>query len=331
MGVTIYDVAKKANVSMATVSRVINGNTNVKPTTRQKVLDAINELGFRPNAVARGLASRKTTSVGVIIPDISNLFFAELARGIEDIASMYKYHIILSSSDQQKNKELDLLDNMLEKQVDGVIFMGSSVTDEHIEAFKHANVPVILAATVDESQSLASVNIDYYQAMKEAVQFLAEHNDEAIGFVTSPLNATINEMKKQGYEDALNDKGLSFNQELIYAGDDSYNSGIEAANYFLSLQKRPKAIITSSDEMALGVIHGAQDQGVKIPEEIEVIGFDNTRLANMVRPTLTSVLQPMYDIGAVSMRLLTKLLRGEEIDQEQVTLPHRIVERDSTK
>ncbi|GAA0455946.1 catabolite control protein A [Alkalibacillus silvisoli] len=331
MGVTIYDVAKKANVSMATVSRVINGNTNVKPTTRQKVIDAINELGFRPNAVARGLASRKTTSVGVIIPDISNLFFAELARGIEDIASMYKYHIILSSSDQQKTKELDLLDNMLEKQVDGVIFMGSSVTDEHIEAFDRANVPVILAATVDESQSLPSVNIDYYQAMKEAVESISDDTTSGIGFVTSPLNAKINDMKKQGYIDALKERSLPFNEESIFDGDDSYNSGIEAANQFLSLSQPPKAIIASSDEMALGVIHGAQDNGVKIPEELNVIGFDNTRLANMVRPTLTSVLQPMYDIGAVSMRLLTKLLQGEDIEQEQITLPHRIVERDSTK
>ena len=109
MSVTIYDVAKKANVSMATVSRVINGNTNVKPITRQKVLHAIEELGFRPNAVARGLASRKTTSVGVIIPDVANLFIADLARGIEDIATMYKYHIILSSSDQQKTKEIDTI------------------------------------------------------------------------------------------------------------------------------------------------------------------------------------------------------------------------------
>ncbi|WP_411953672.1 catabolite control protein A [Alkalibacillus sp. S2W] len=332
MGVTIYDVAKEANVSMATVSRVINGNTNVKPATRQKVLNAIGELGFRPNAVARGLASRKTTSVGVIIPDISNLFFAELARGIEDIASMYKYHIILSSSDQQQNKELDLLDNMLEKQVDGVIFMGSSVTSEHIEAFSQANVPVILAATVDDSHTLPSVNIDYYEAMKDAVIHLSQQIDkEAIGFVTSPLNAKINEMKRQGYLDAIKESGLPFNEEYVYPGDDSYQSGIDAANYFLNQSNPPRAIITSSDEMALGVVHGAQDYGIKVPDDLNVVGFDNTRLANMVRPTLTSVLQPMYDIGAVSMRLLTKLLRGEEIEEEQVTLPHRIVVRDSTK
>ncbi len=330
MGVTIYDVAKEANVSMATVSRVINGNTNVKPATRKKVLDAIELLGFRPNAVARGLASRKTTSVGVIIPDISNLFFAELARGIEDIATMYKYHIILSSSDQQKTKELDLLDNMLEKQVDGVIFMGSSVTEEHVQAFNQANVPVILAATVDEANELPSVNIDYYEAMKDVVNYVITNETTEIGFVSSPLTAKLNQKKKEGFEAALKANELNLDETMVYDGDDTYKSGLEAADYFLRLDQAPKAILASSDEMALGVIHGAQDQGKKIPEDLIVIGFDNTRLATMVRPTLTTVVQPMYDIGAVSMRLLTKHLRREEIDEQQVTLPHRIIFRDST-
>ncbi|PKR79309.1 catabolite control protein A [Halalkalibacillus sediminis] len=330
MSVTIYDVANKANVSMATVSRVINGNTNVKPATRQKVMNAIEELGFRPNAVARGLASRKTTSVGVIIPDISNMFFAELARGIEDIATMYKYHIILSSSDQQKNKELDLFDKMLEKQVDGIIFIGSAITEEHIEAFNRSEVPVVLAATVDESSKLPSVNIDYYSAMKDAVQFLISNKYESIGFVASPLNIHANAMKKQGYLDALKDHQLPENEELIFNGDDTYQSGLEAVRHFLHLNNKPSAVLASSDEMALGVIHGAQDAGLNIPEDLTVIGFDNTRLAKMVRPTLSTVVQPMYDIGAVSMRLLTKLLKGEEVDQQQVTLPHRMITRGST-
>lgn len=139
--ITIYDVAREANVSMATVSRVVNGNPNVKPTTRKKVLEAIDRLGYRPNAVARGLASKKTTTVGVIIPDISSIFYSELARGIEDIATMYKYNIILSNSDQNLEKELHLLNTMLGKQVDGIVFMGGNITDEHVEEFKRSPVP----------------------------------------------------------------------------------------------------------------------------------------------------------------------------------------------
>src|ERR1700750_875222 len=132
MNITIYDVAREANVSMATVSRVVNGNPNVKPTTRKKVMEVIDRLGYRPNAVARGLASKKTTTVGVIIPDISNVIFAELARGIEDIATMYSYNIILSNSDQNIDKEIRLLNTMLGKQVDGLVFMSGNITNEHV-------------------------------------------------------------------------------------------------------------------------------------------------------------------------------------------------------
>ena len=145
MNITIYDVAREANVSMATVSRVVNGNPNVKPTTRKKVMEVIDRLGYRPNAVARGLASKKTTTVGLIIPDISNLIFAELARGIEDIATMYNYNIILSNSDQNVDKELRLLNTMLGKQVDGLVFMSGNITEEHIAEFEKSPVPIVLA------------------------------------------------------------------------------------------------------------------------------------------------------------------------------------------
>src|SRR3954471_9191441 len=146
---------------MATVSRVVNGNPNVKPVTRKKVLEVIDRLGYRPNAVARGLASKKTTTVGVIIPDISNIFFAELARGIEDIATMYKYNIILSNSDENTEKELHLLNTMLGKQVDGLIFMGANITEEHMQEFKKSPVPIVLAGSLEDTKQIPSVNINY--------------------------------------------------------------------------------------------------------------------------------------------------------------------------
>src|SRR6476620_7019771 len=142
--ITIYDVAREANVSMATVSRVVNGNPNVKPATRKKVSEVIDRLGYRPNAVARGLANKKTTTVGVIIPDISNIFYAELARGIEDIATMYKYNIILSNSDENKDKEFHLLNTMLGKQVDGIVFMSGNITESHVAEFEKTSVPIVL-------------------------------------------------------------------------------------------------------------------------------------------------------------------------------------------
>ncbi|MFZ3589410.1 catabolite control protein A [Bacillus sp. DJP31] len=330
--ITIYDVAREANVSMATVSRVVNGNPNVKPSTRKKVSEAIDRLGYRPNAVARGLASKKTTTVGVIIPDIASIFFAELARGIDDIATMYKYNIILSNSDQNKEKEFHLLNTMLGKQVDGIVFMGGNITEAHVEEFKKSPVPIVLAATIERSQQIPTVNIDYKQAAFDAVIGLLEKGHTEVAFVSGPLHDLINlEEKLEGYRKALTSKGIEYCEEFVVEGDYSYDSGIEAYEKLSELPKLPSAVFVATDEMALGVIHGAQDAGKSIPNDLEIIGFDNTRLATMVRPQLTTVVQPMYDIGAVAMRLLTKLMNKEKVEDHIVVLPHRIEYRNSTK
>ncbi|MEW9675535.1 catabolite control protein A [Lentibacillus sp. L22] len=330
MNITIYDVAREANVSMATVSRVVNGNPNVKPVTRKKVLATIERLGYRPNAVARGLASKKTTTVGAIIPDISSIFFAELARGIEDIATMYKYNMILSNSDQNKDKELQLINTMLGKQVDGILFMGGDITEEHVNQFQSSSVPVVLAGTFDETETIPSVNIDYEAASYEATKFLLDQGNQHPAFLSGRDGTLINQLKHDGYVRALKESGVTVNEEYVVEGDFTYDSGIEAADHFLSLDNKPTAIFVASDEMALGVIHGVQDKGLNVPEDVEVFGFNNTRIATMVRPTLSTIVQPMYDIGAVAMRLLTKYMNKEEVSEKKVVLPHRIIQRDST-
>jgi len=220
VNITIYDVAREANVSMATVSRVVNGNPNVKPATRKKVVEVIDRLGYRPNAVARGLASKKTTTVGVIIPDISSIFYAELARGIEDIATMYKYNIILSNSDQNKEKELHLLNTMLSKQVDGIVFMGGNITSDHVEEFEKSPVPIVLAGSIEETGKVPSVNIDYEQAAYDSVKEFIEKGHKHVAFVVGPLHEPKNSEKKlRGYKRALEDAGIAFDEELVAEGD----------------------------------------------------------------------------------------------------------------
>jgi LacI family transcriptional regulator len=332
VNVTIYDVAREANVSMATVSRVVNGNPNVKPATRKKVLEVIERLGYRPNAVARGLASKKTTTVGVIIPDISNPFFAELARGIEDIATMYKYNIILSNSDQNMDKELHLLNTMLGKQVDGIVFMGGNISEEHVAEFKRSPAPIVLAGSLEDSEQVPSVNIDYEQATFDAVNTFIEKGHKKIAMVIGPFHEPINKEKKLvGYKKALETAGIPVDEALIVEGDYTYDSGIEAFDKLIELPEKPTAIYVGSDEMAVGVVHGAQDKGYSVPDDFEVISSDNTRISLMVRPQLTTVIQPLYDIGAVAMRLLTKFMNKEKVSEHTVVLPHRIELRSSTK
>jgi LacI family transcriptional regulator len=330
MTVTIYDVAREANVSMATVSRVVNGNPNVKPATRKKVVDVIKRLEYRPNAVARGLASKKTTTVGVIIPDISNTFYAELVRGIEDIATMYSYNIILSNSDQREDKELQLLETMFGKQVDGIVLMSEQLTNDLLHMIERSPVPIVLAGTIDATNRLASVNIDYHQAAYEAVTRLIQNKHERIAFVSGSLS-TERAFKFTGYEKALEDAGIIIDESLVVESNATYDDGIDAFNQLKVIENPPTAYFAGNDELAIGLIHGAQDNGFVVPSDVEVISFENSKLARMVRPTLTSVVLPLYDIGAVSMRLLTKYMNKEQIDENTVVLPHRIEERNSVK
>ncbi|MBO8170584.1 MAG: catabolite control protein A [Bacillaceae bacterium] len=334
MPVTIYDVAREAGVSMATVSRVVNGNPNVKPATRKKVLDVIEKLGYRPNAVARGLASKRTTTVGVVIPDISSPLFAELARGIDDIANMYKYNIILGDSDQNVEKEISLINTLLEKQVDGMVFMGGAITPEHTRTFTTSSVPIVLAGTRDPEGKLPSVNIDHFQGAYDATTRLINGGHQKVAMITGPLENPLRGRERyEGYLQALKDAGITPREEWIRSGEFRYESGLELAQYFLDLDEdlRPTAIFAGSDALGIGAIHAVQDRGLSVPDDIEVMGFDNIRLAEMVRPRLTTVVQPIYDIGAVAMRLLTKLMNGEDVEQDDVVLPHRIEERNSTR
>ena len=316
---------------MATVSRVVNGNQNVKPATRKKVLEVIERLEYRPNAVARGLASKKTTTVGVIIPDISNNLYAELARGIEDIATMYRYNIILANSDQNEGKELTLLDTMLSKQVDGIVMMSDKVTENIQDSIDHSPVPIVLAGSVDELKEVPSVNINYFEAAYEAVKVLIDNGHKRIAFISGPMSQTITKYKLEAYKKALEDAGLVVDESLIVSEEGTYDSGIAAYEEVSQVESAPTAYFAGSDELAIGIIHGVQDAGKQVPADIEVISFENSKLARMVRPQLSSVVLPLYDIGAVAMRLLTKLMNKEEVEQQKVILPHRIEMRDSVK
>ena len=328
--ITIYDVAREADVSMATVSRVVNGNPNVKPATRKKVLEVIERLDYRPNAVARGLASKKTTTVGVIIPDVSNMFFASLARGIDDIATMYKYNIILANSDGDNLKEVHVLNNLLAKQVDGIIFMGHHITDEIRGEFSRSKTPVVLAGSIDPDNQVGSVNIDYQAATKEAVQILVKNGHKDIAFVSGALIEPINgHARLGGYKQALEEAGIAYNEGLIFEAPYSFRDGLRLVERLRN--SGATAAFISDDELAVGILDGLLDAGVKVPEEFEIITSNNSLLTDVVRPKLTTITQPLYDMGAVAMRLLTKLMNKEEVEQKTIILPFGISEKGSTK
>ncbi len=289
--ITIYDVASEAKVSMATVSRVVNGNPNVKAATRRRVLDVIDRLDYRPNAVARGLASKKTTTVGVIIPDVTNMFYSSLARGIDDVASMYKYNIILANSDENNQKEVQVVNTLLAKQVDGLIYMGRSISDELRSEFSRSKTPVVLAGSVDPDEQLASVNIDYVAAVKGATKQLLDAGNKKVALVTGPLTEPLSgKYRLRGYKQALDEAGIAYDESLVFETEYSYQAGLAV---FKQIQKTgATAALVSDDEMAVGVLNAALDAGVQVPDDFQIISSNNTKLTQMTRPQLTSLDQP---------------------------------------
>lgn len=325
---TIYDVARVAGVSMATVSRVVNGNANVKEKTRQKVLDAIAELDYRPNAIARGLASKRTTTVGVILPTITSPYFAAIARGIDDVASMYNYNVVLANSDNDEEKEGKVIESFLSKQVDGIVFMGSSLSDGIRKQLVGTRTPVVLAGAIDGDKELASVNIDYHLAAYQATAKLAK-TSKKVAYVLGSLNDAENVERMVGYQEALTEAGQAFDESLVFEGNYTYENGRSLVQRLIDLGVT--SAVVSVDDVAVGVLNALQEKGVKVPEQFELIAGSNSPLTQYSYPSLTSVNQPLYDLGAVSMRLLTKLMLKEEVAESQLILAHEIINRHSTK
>ena len=314
---------------MATVSRVVNGNKNVKENTRKKVLEVIDRLDYRPNAVARGLASKRTTTVGVVIPDITNTYFAALAKGIDDIAEMYKYNIVLANSDEDDEKEVAVVNTLFSKQVDGVIFMGYHLTEKIRSEFSRSRTPVVLAGTVDVEHQLPSVNIDYKNATADAVRHLLKRNKK-IAFVSGPLVDDINgKVRLVGYKEALKEAGVNYSEGLVFESKYRYDDGYALAERLVS--SKATAAIVTGDELAAGLLNGLADHGISVPEDFEIITSDDSQIARYTRPNLTTIAQPLYDLGAISMRMLTKIMHKEELEEREVILPHGLTERKSTR
>lgn len=332
MATSIKDVAKEAGVSIATVSRVLNDIDVVNEDTKKKVLDAIKKLGYRPNIVARSLKTQRTKTIGILIPDISSGFYPEIVRGAEDVANIYDYNVILCNSDFDSEKEKDYLRVLREKMVDGVIYMSSSLEEEILDIINELDVKTILVETKDKQDRLPSVIIDNIMATYDSTKYLLEKGLKNIAFV-GVKKEIINAWGDRyiGYEKALKDNGIDLDEDLVFLKNLKVGTGYEAAEKFLSIDKKIDGIVCASDEIAIGVINGLREKGINVPEDISVIGFNDNAVASYFYPQLTTVKQPSYDMGSVAMRMLIKILNNKPLDQDQYILNYELIQRQSCK
>ena len=331
MSASIKDVAKEAGVSIATVSRVLNDVDVVNEDTKAKVVQAIKKLDYRPNIIARSLKTQRTRTIGIIIPDISSQFYSEIVRGGEDVSNIYDYNIILCNTDLDQAKEIEYIRVLKEKMVDGVIYMSNSLEPEIISLLHNQQIPTVLVETRDKDHTFPSVTIDNEKAAFDAVSYLiAKGNKRIAYFGSAPEYINASADRYLGYKAALEKNGIAYDDKIAKFGGVKAKDGYETMLQLIS-EAKFDSVFCSSDELAMGVINALRENNIKVPEDVDVIGFDNIYVSSIFYPKLTTIEQPMYDMGSVGMRMLIKVINKKKLEEEHIVLNHLLIERDSCK
>ncbi|MBA3062579.1 MAG: LacI family transcriptional regulator [Atribacteria sp.] len=331
MNPTIKDVAELVGVHPSTVSRVINDDSRISEKTREKVFLIIKKLGYTPNAIARGLKTKRTHTLGMLIPDITNPFFAEIARGVEDAANKNDFNIILCNTDDRLKKERTYLEILRGKRVDGLILGTAHVKDKSILELEKNNFPYILVSRNIEELDKNCVIVDDEAGGIMATEYLIKLGHRRIAHITGPLKirSALNRLK--GYKLALKKYGIEYRDELVGEGDFRIKGGYQVMKRFLKLAEPPTAIFAANDLLALGAMQAIQKKNFHIPEDFSVIGFNDIELASFVYPALTTIRQPMLEMGALAVKMLLRIIEEGEFNQRKIVLKPKLIIRESCK
>lgn len=332
MSATIRDVAKKARVSVTTVSRVLNGSPAVRPQTKEWVLRVIKELGYSPNLLARSLKNRTSHTIGLVVDNIANPFFAEMAKGIEDLAGSKGYSLFLCNTDQSFRRGLDHLTVLENRGVDGIIYASialdtEGVLQDRIRALQKNGVAAVLGRRVPGLESNAILTDDEEGAY-QAVTHLIRLGHRRIAYVGGP-DTLPNRERKKGYERACREHGLAIDPGLMVTSNFRVEGGLEATKALLSTPDRPTAVFMGNDLMAIGAVQAAKQAGLRVPQDLAIVGFDDISLASHLDPPLTTVRMPKYELGRQAMAKLLQIMAGES-PGEEVILPTELVVRRSS-
>lgn len=334
--VTIREVAKKAGVSVMTVSRVINGKSNVKESTREKVLKAIEELGYVPNSVARSLTLKKTATIGLVISDITNPFFTTVARGVEDTAISKHFTVILCNTDENPEKELMYIEVLARHKVDGVIFTSASGKKSPLKSFFLRNIPLVLIdRTIEGVEDVDIVRGDSVLGAYMLTKHLIELGHKRIGIVVGSKHISTAVDRIEGYKRALKDFNIPIDENLIKINENSKFSkedGYRLTKELLNMDNPPTAIFGGNNLMSIGAILAIREMGLKIPEDISLVSFDDIESLSEVYPFLTVVKQPAYSMGVLATELLIRRIENKDKIKEkrEVLLKPELIIRSST-
>jgi len=331
--VTIKDIARYAGVSTATVSKIINKkDSSISEDTRAKVLGVVKEYGYVPNRVASSMVTKKTKTLGLVIPNIANPFFPEIARGAEDKANQEGYNLILCNTDDKVEKEDSYISMLKEKMVDGIIFTASSGRLTISESLKKINVPVI---TVDRDieglKTMGKITVDNVSGAYAAVKYMLSRGYKKIIHICGPLTSTPTKMRILGFEKAMVEAGYNKEDLLVIDGEYLSYSGEEAIIKVINSNYEFDGVFCGNDLIALGAIKALKKNNYIIPNNIGVVGYDDIYMSRMIDPELSTVNQPTYDMGYKAAELLIKMLLDEDIENNEVILDTKLIVRGTTR
>lgn len=306
----IKSIAKDARVSVATVSRVLNGNPTVTEEMRTRVLNSVEKLGYQPNMIARSLRTRKSFVLGLIIPSITNPFFTDIARAVEDVALQAGYVVTILSSDQKVSKEQRYIEVLTNRMVDGILITVCDREKSNLDLLARTQTPVVLVDRLVDNSSFDRVAVDTEMGAYRAVEFLLERGYRRIGMIAGLHNVSTAEDKVRGYLRALADHNLPQEPDLLVKGDYTEDSGYKIGKQLLGLQKPPDAVIVSNNLMTIGFYRVIKEYGLRIPHEIALIGFDDMNWASLVSPPITMIAQPTYEVGKTAIEFLLERISG---------------------
>lgn len=329
--VTMADVAREVGVSLMTVSRVVNDKEDVSPTTRQRVLDAIERLGYRPSGIARSLATRRTGTLGLVVPDVANPFFSDVARGVEQVAYAEGYNVFLCNTEEDPQRELAVLESLEEKRVDGLVLCSSRLDDDELRtalAF-HSAAVLINRRLEDDGCRVGAVLVDDVLGGRQATQHLLDRGHQLIGFLTGPSGSRSGRCRVQGYRAALLAAALPYDPALTRNCSPVVEGGREVTCALLAVHPELTALLCYNDLVAVGALRACADLGRRVPDDVAVVGFDDIPLAALVTPPLTTCRAPRYELGLQAMHLLLDQIVGRPGKCEEIVLRPELVVRAS--
>ncbi|MGG4141539.1 LacI family DNA-binding transcriptional regulator [Paenibacillus algorifonticola] len=333
MTTTIEDIAREAEVSISTVSRVINNSKAVSPKLKDRVNEVIQKYNFKPNALARGLVSKKTNTLGIIIPDISNIIFGSITKGINSVCEKMDYTLIVCESGGSQEKELELLEILSDKKIDGVLFAGVNVNPTVIAEMKNKEYPIVLVTreAINNEGNLHTVVHDNEGAVYDAVQFLIEHGHKKIAFISgSRDDYSSGQRRLDGFQRALRENNIHEKDSYIQYGNFSFDAGYHCMQtIYEENEDLPTAVMISSDLMAIGALTFLKTTNLQIPEDISIMGFDDIDLASYFTPKLSTVRISYFDEGVKAAKTIFKLLANKNYPASIQYIPHKIIRRNS--